>query len=63
MLKFVIYIFCTIIVMWSMDAININSIFKQGEVIKARVCYFIIVLCLVYLLANFLYDFAYLKFF
>ena len=29
MLKFLVYIFSAIIVIWSMDGININAIFKK----------------------------------
>lgn len=58
MLKFCLYIFSLIIVMYAMDGININAIFKKNQVIKARLCYFIMILCMTYLLANFLYDFS-----
>ena len=58
MLKFSLYIFSAIVVVFAMDGININAIFKKNQVIKARLCYFIMVLCMTYLLANFLYDFS-----
>jgi len=63
MVKFCIYIFCSIIVIWSIDAVNINAIFKKNQVFKAQVFYFVLVLALIYLLSNFLYDFIYLKLF
>lgn len=61
MAKLCIYIFCSILVIWSIDAVNINAIFKKNQVLKAQVFYFILALCLIYLLSNFIYDFVYLK--
>lgn len=61
MVKFAVYILSAIIVIWSMDAVNINSIFKKNKVIQARVFYLILVFIVTYLLASFLYDFIYLK--
>lgn len=63
MVKFAIYVLSTIIVAWSMDAVNINGIFKKNQVIKARVFYFVLMLSLIYLLSSFLYDFIYIKIF
>ena len=61
MVKFAVYILSAIIVIWSMDAVNINSIFKKNKAIQARVFYLILVFIVTYLLASFLYDFIYLK--
>ena len=61
MAKFALYILSAIIVIWSMDAININAIFKKNKVIQARVFYMILVFIMTYLLSSFLYDFIYLK--
>lgn len=55
--KFFIYIFVTILVVWSMDSININQIFKKNKVFQARLFYFLLVLAMIYLVTNFLYDF------
>ena len=55
--KFFIYIFVTILVVWSMDSININQIFKKNKVFQARLFYFLLVLVMIYLVTNFLYDF------
>ena len=63
MVKFALYVLSAIIVIWSMDAININVIFKKNKVIQARVFYMILVFIFIYLLTNFLYDFIYLKLF
>ena len=61
--KFAIYILSSIIVVYSIDAININAIFKKNRVAQARVFYLVLVLSLIYLLSNLLYDFIYLKLF
>ena len=58
MVKFCLYIFSLVVVMYAIDGVNINAIFKKNQVIKARLFYFIIILCLTYLLANFMYDFT-----
>jgi len=63
MAKLCIYILSTVIVTWSMDAVNINGIFKKNQVIKARVFYFVLMLSLIYLLSSFIYDFIYIKIF
>ncbi len=63
MLKFLIYLLVSIIVIWSMDAVNINAIFKKNRVVQARVFYLVLALVLIYLLGSFLYDFIYLKLF
>lgn len=64
-LKFVLYIIVSIIVIWSMDSININAIFKKGnkpnKVLQARLVYFFITISLIYLVTNFFFDF-YLNF-
>ncbi len=63
MLKFILYIFSGILVIWSMNAININGIFKKNKVVEARVFYIILALALIYLLTNLLYDFTFIKLF
>lgn len=55
--KFYIYLFSTILVLWAVDSININQIFKKNKVYQARAFYFCIVISLIYLVTNFIYDF------
>lgn len=54
--KFFLYILVTIAVIWSMDSININQIFKKNRVIQARVFYFFLSISLIYLVTNFIMD-------
>jgi len=55
--KFFLYVFVSIITIWSMDSININGIFKKNKVYQARVFYFFLGLSLIYLVTNFIYNF------
>ncbi len=61
MVKFAVYILSAIIVVFSLDAVNINAIFKKNKVIQARVFYLVLIFVFTYLLGSFLYDFIYLK--
>ena len=63
MVKFALYILSAIVVIWSLDGVNLNAIFKKNKVYQAKVFYLIIAFVLIYLLTNFLYDFIYLKLF
>ena len=54
--KLVIYVFVTIIVIWAMDSVNINQIFKKNRVVQAKVFYFLLGISLIYLVTNFLMD-------
>ena len=54
--KFLLYIVNTILVIWAMDSININGIFKKNRILQARVFYFLLGLSLIYLVTNFIWD-------
>ena len=54
--KFFLYIFVSIAVIWSLDSVNINQIFKKNKILQARVFYFLLGLSMIYLVTNFLYD-------
>ena len=57
MYNFLIYLIVLAIVIWAMDSININSIFKKNRTYQARVFYIIIVLSLAYLASSFIINF------
>lgn len=62
--KFLLYIISTILVVWSMESVNINQIFKKNKVFQARVFYFLLGISLIYLVTNFFMDlFTSIKFF
>ena len=54
--KFLIYFFVSLLVIWSMEAVNINGIFKKNRVIKAQVFYVLLALSMIYLVTNFIMD-------
>ena len=54
--RFFVYTVVTIIVIWAMDSVNINKIFKKNKVIQARAFYFLLGISLVYLITNFIID-------
>ena len=60
MLKLIIYIFVIPLVIFAMDSININRIFKKNRIYQARLFYILIVFGLSYLICNFLYDLIYM---
>ena len=54
--KLLIYIFSSIIVIWSIESINIAGIFKKNRVYQARIFYFLLALCMIELLTNLIYN-------
>lgn len=62
--KFLLYVISTILVVWSMESVNINQIFKKNKVFQARIFYFLLGISLIYLVTNFFMDlFTSIKFF
>lgn len=62
--KFLLYIISSILVIWSMNSVNINKIFKKNKIVEARFFYFLLGISLIYLVTNFLWDlFTAIKFF
>ncbi len=56
-IKALLYIFITPLVIWVLDGINMNSLFKKNRVYQASILYIILCLCLSYLVVNFFMDF------
>lgn len=54
--KFFVYVVVTFLVVWAMDSVNINGIFKKNKIIQARVFYFFLGLSMIYLITNFIMD-------
>ncbi len=54
--KYFLYFIVTIIVIWSLDSININAILKKNKIWQARVFYFFLAISLIYLVTNCIYD-------
>lgn len=55
--KVILYVIVSIIVIWSLDSININKIFKKNKELQARVFYFLLAISLVQLVTSFIWDF------
>ena len=54
--KFFLYCIVTILVIWTMDSVNINAIFKKNRVVQATIFYFLMDLSMIYLVTNFIWD-------
>ena len=54
--KFFLYVLTTMLVIWAMDSINMNGIFKKNRIIQARVFYFLLGISIIYLVTNFIWD-------
>lgn len=57
MIKAILYLAILPFVIWCMEGINLNKIFKQSRIYQARIMYLMISICISYLVVNFLYDF------
>ena len=57
MYNFLLYLIVLVIVIWAMEGININNIFKKNRIYQARVFYIILVFSLTYLGTNFILAF------
>ena len=57
MYNFLLYLIVLVIVIWAMEGININSIFKKNHIYQARVFYIVLVFSLTYLGTNFILAF------
>ena len=55
--KFILYLFVLPLVIYTMDSVNFNSIFKKNKVFQARIFYILVMFSLSYLVCNFLCDF------
>ena len=60
MIKLVIYLIVIPIVIYAVDSVNFNGLFKKNRMYQARVFYILFVFCFSYLVTNFLYDFLYM---
>ena len=57
MIKAILYIVFLPFIIWVMEGLDLNKIFKQSRVIQARFMYLLIAMSITYLTVNFLYDF------
>lgn len=57
-IKILIYAIVTPFVVLALNSLNINKIFKKNMIFQARLFYFFIAIALIYVITNFIYDFA-----
>ena len=57
MYNFLIYLIVLGIVIWDMEGLNINGIFKKNRIYQAKVFYIILVFSLTYVTSNFIISF------
>ena len=57
MYNLLLYSIVFAVIVWVMDGININFIFKKNKIYQARMFYIIIIISLTYLVTNFMIDF------
>ena len=57
MYNLLLYSIVLVIVIWTMDGININHIFKKNRIYQARVFYIMLIFSITYLVSNFIIDF------
>ena len=57
MYNFLIYLIVLAIVIWAMEGLNINGIFKKNRLYQAKIFYIILVFSLTYLTSSFIISF------
>jgi uncharacterized integral membrane protein (TIGR02327 family) len=55
--KLILYLVITPFVIWALNGLNINNVFKKNRINEARILYLMITISLSYLVVNFLFDF------
>ncbi len=56
--KLLLYFLVTILVVFSLDSLNINQIFKKNKPIKAKIFYLLLAISIIYLVTSFIMDFT-----
>lgn len=54
LMKIIIYMICFVICMFGLKAFDFNRFIKKNNIIEAWVLYFVLALCLTYLLGQFM---------
>lgn len=58
MFNFILYVLVFILVVWAVDGININHIFKKNKVYQARIFYILIIVSITQLVTTLIIDFT-----
>lgn len=57
--RIIIYLICFVVSLFGLQAFDFNRFIKKNKVIEARVLYFIIAICLAYMLGQFIISITY----
>ena len=57
MIKALLYVLIFPFIIWAMEGLDLNKIFKQSKIYQARIIYLVFAICMSYLIVNFFYDF------
>lgn len=57
-IKIILYVIILPFVIFMMEGLDLNKLFKQGRVFQARMMYLLIAISITYLTVNFFLDFA-----
>ena len=55
-IKIILYIIVIPAVVYVLESLNINHIFKKNKIMQARLFYLILTICISYLVVSFVYD-------
>lgn len=56
-IRTILYCVTVPIIIWALESLNLNNLFKKNRYYQARILYVVIALSLSYLLVNFFMDF------
>lgn len=56
-IKIILYIIVVPIIIWVLEGINTDKLFKKNRFNQVRILYILVAVSLSYLVVNFLYDF------
>lgn len=56
-IKAILYLITVPFVIYILDGLRLNDIFKKNRLMQAKLFYLVICVCISYLLVNFFYDF------
>ena len=57
MIKIMLYMLVFLFIIWAMEGLDLNKLFKQSRVYQARLIYLMLAMSISYLVSNFIYDF------
>jgi uncharacterized membrane protein YwzB len=59
MIRVVLYVIVTPIMLWVIESINMNQLFKKNRIYQAQLFQFLLIVIMSYLVVNFFYDLFY----